>query len=84
MASGGFIGEEVAKLHEQFFHDLWDGNNGWHTTLAHAAWSALVERDRTRTAASAQICKTTVRWTRLPGMPHRSLSRSKVDLAGPH
>jgi hypothetical protein len=37
MAPGRFIGEEIAKLDEQFFHYLWDGNNRWHTTLACSA-----------------------------------------------
>jgi len=37
MAPGWFIGEEVAKLDEQFFHHFWDSNNSWHTTLRPAA-----------------------------------------------
>jgi len=42
MAPGRFIGEEVAKLDDQLFHNLRDRSNRCHTGLPHPGESMLM------------------------------------------
>ncbi len=57
MASSRFIGEDVAELHEQLFHDLWDGNYRWHRILPRAWFVGVVQPNPTPARSLVQICK---------------------------
>ena len=53
--AGGFIGEDIPKLEQQLFHDLWQCNDRWHRTLPRSTGYHV---DHTSLATLVQICKT--------------------------
>src|SRR2546425_3931690 len=57
-APSRFMREAVAKLDEQFFHDLWNDNNCWHIALPHRRSRRWARRSYTRVRVRAYVQNT--------------------------